>query len=118
MPSSLSAARRGHPPNAVIPLPGFAAFFSGVNARGLSEEDRYDDAQLDAELRPPTPVLVSASNADLTWLRRRAPPGRRSAPGQARIDWVHLQGVDHDLTTGRLAALRQALAGFVSSSLR
>lgn len=56
----------GHPLNAVMPLPGFAAFFSGVNARGLptgsgsrlwsigssisarglSEKDRYDAAQL------------------------------------------------------------------------
>jgi uncharacterized protein len=108
-----------------------ATVFSPVNARFLSQADRYDPATLAARLAPSTPVLVTCSNADLQVTCGEV---RHLLAGLARppasTDFVPLTGVDHVLkqdSTGSAAnygnplpfspQLRQALRSFVQRSL-
>jgi hypothetical protein len=69
-----------------------------VNARYLAEADRYDPAQLAANLRPHTPVLVTCSPADIQVKCSdvyHLLGGLERAP--AAMTMVELDGVDHVL---------------------
>ena len=62
----------------------------------LSQIDRYDPASLAAKLQPRTPVLLTCSNADQYFTcaqEDRIATGASKA--SAKIDFVHLDGVDH-----------------------
>ena len=62
----------------------------------LSQIDRYDPATLAAELPPQTAVLLTCSNADQYFtcsIEDRIAAG--VAKAKAKIDFVHLDGVDH-----------------------
>ena len=79
----------------------------------LSQIDHYDPANLATKLTPQTPVLLSCSNEDDKFTcaqEDRIAAGIRQA--QAKLDFVHLDGVDHMLKedlTGTEAAYNQAL---------
>ena len=79
----------------------------------LSQIDRYDPATLAAQLPPQTAVLLTCSNADQYFtcaLEDRIAAGVSKA--NARIDFVHLDGVDHLLkedVTRQSATWNQAL---------
>jgi len=85
-------------------LPGglSAAVANSFNPSGwgtqleLSQIDRYDPATLAARLSPQTAVLLTCSNADQYFtcaLEDRIATGVSKA--NAKIDFVHLDGVDH-----------------------
>ena len=77
---------------------GLATLLSPATARFLSQADREDPATLGAHLPPRTPVLVTCSDADT-----QVSCGEVShllgglAASHARVDLVHLTGVDHVL---------------------
>jgi uncharacterized protein len=97
----------------------------------LSQIDRYDPATLAAKLPPNTAVLLTCSNADQYFtcsMEDRIAAGVSKA--NARIDFVHLDGVDHllkeDLTRDPAAwnqalpfstQLRSSLRTFVANNL-
>ncbi|HXQ19672.1 MAG TPA: hypothetical protein VN781_08615 [Acidimicrobiales bacterium] len=75
-----------------------SSVFSPANALFLSQADRDDPAQLAAQLRPPTPVLVSCSNDDIQ-VSCAEVDHLVSGLGEShvQIDFVQLAGVDHVL---------------------
>jgi pimeloyl-ACP methyl ester carboxylesterase len=77
----------------------------------LSQIDRYDPAALAAQLPPDTAVLLTCSNTDIACsMEDRIASGVSRA--NAKLDFVHLDGVDHLLKedlTGESATWDQAL---------
>lgn len=125
-----SLRRTGTLPPGLRPGAGLAQIFQ----RPLGEAvqiDRYDPAAVAAKLPANTPVLLTCSNADGTIScaqEGHLAAGLRQAP--ARLDYVHLDGVDHFLKediTGISAdyneslpfsaQLRAALKTFLASNL-
>jgi hypothetical protein len=92
-----SLRRNGTLPPVLQPGMGLAQVFQ----RPLGEAvqiDRYDPAAVAAKLSAHTPVLLTCSNADGTIScaqEDQLAAGLRQAP--ARLDYVHLDGVDHFL---------------------
>jgi uncharacterized protein len=112
---------------------GVAATFHGNGTPlELTQIDRYDPAAVAAELPAHTAVLLTCSNADGYFgcaQEGRLAAGLSKAP--ARLDFVHLNGVDHflkeDITKNPAAfdqslpfsaQLRAALTTFLASNLR
>lgn len=128
--SAVATLRRTNTVPADLPY-GLANLLNASTARFLSEADRYDPADLAAELPAHTPVLVSCSNADLqvSCAEVEHLVGGLER-GRADVDFVHLTGVDHVLKvdpTGAAAnytkdlpfspQLETALRGFVQANL-
>lgn len=129
--AAVAAVRKGSalPPD----LPNvLASLFNANTVLFLSQADRYDPAQLAAQLPPHTPVLVTCSNADTQVTCGEV---NHLADGLAKAsadtDFVHLTGVDHVLKedpTGSpanytnplpfSAQLKAALAAFVKQHLQ
>ncbi len=108
----------------MLPAGVSAALVNAFNANGtpleLSQIDHYDPAKLASRLAPRTPVLLTCSNADMWFTcaqEDRIAQGLTEA--QAKLDYVHLDGIDHmlkeDLTRDE-AGFNQALP--FSSQLR
>jgi uncharacterized protein len=77
---------------------GVSSVLPPSSARFLSEADRYDPAQLAAQLQPNLPVLLSCSDADIQ-VSCSEVDHLAGGLGRARAeaDFVHLNGVDHVL---------------------
>ena len=125
-----SLRRSGTLPPGMSPGVGLAQIFQQP-LREAAQIDRYDPAAVAARLPANTPVLLTCSNADGTIScaqEGHLAAGLRQAP--ARLDYVHLNGVDHFLKediTGISAdyneplpfsaQLRAALKAFLASNL-
>ena len=109
------AAADGRLPSG-LPAPVTNSFNPADWGTGLeiSQIDRYDPAALAAKLPPQTALLLTCSNADQYFtcaIEDRIAAG--VAKAGARIDFVHLDGVDHILKediAGDSAVWNQALA--------
>ena len=128
--SAIAQLRRTGTVPAGLPY-GLASLLNASTARFLSQADRYDPAALGAALPSGTPVLVSCSDADVQVTCGEVDHlvgGLDKSP--ARVDFVHLTGVDHVLKvdSSRTAAgytrplpfspqLQAALRAFVSDYL-
>ena len=124
-----SLRRNGTLPPGMSPGVGLAQIFQQP-LREAAQIDRYDPAAVAAKLPANTPVLLTCSNADGTIScaqEGHLAAGLRQAP--ARLDYVHLNGVDHFLKediTGISAdyneplpfsaQLRAALKAFLASN--
>jgi len=131
-----SLRRTGTLPPGMSPGAGPARVFQQP-LREAVQIDRYDPAAVAAKLPAHTPVLLTCSNADIevpSALEDHLAAGLAQA--SARLDYVHLAGVDHflkedismqvDITTARAdyneslpfsAQLRAALKTFLASNL-
>jgi uncharacterized protein len=131
-----SLRRTGTLPPGLQPGVGLAQFFQRP-LREIMQIDRYDPAAVAAKLPAHTPVLLTCSNADIevpSALENHLAAGLAQA--SARLDYVHLVGVDHflkedismqmDSTRARAdcneslpfsAQLRAALKTFLASNL-
>jgi len=92
-----SLRRNGTLPPGMSPGVGLAQIFQQP-LREAAQIDRYDPAAVAAKLPAHTPVLLTCSNADGTIScaqEDHLAAGLRQAP--ARLDYVHLNGVDHFL---------------------
>ena len=108
-----SLRRNGTLPPGLQPGVGLASTFQRP-LRELTQIDRYDPAAVAAKLPANTPVLLTCSNADSQIGCAQADhlaAGLWQAP--ARLDYVHLDGVDHFLKediTGNPADYNESLA--------
>jgi len=131
-----SLRRTGTLPPGMSPGVGPARVFQQP-LREAMQIDRYDPAAVAAELPAHTPVLLTCSNADIevpSALEDHLAAGLAQA--SARLDYVHLAGVDHflkedismqvDITRARAdyneslpfsAQLRAALKDFLAANL-
>jgi len=131
-----SLRRAGTLPPGMSPGVGVARVFQQP-LREAVQIDRYDPAAVAAKLSAHTPVLLTCSNADIevpAALENHLAAGLARA--SARLDYVHLAGVDHflkedismqaDITRARAdyneslpfsAQLRAALKTFLASNL-
>ena len=125
-----SLRRNGTLPPGMSAGAGLAQIFQQP-LREAAQIDRYDPAAVAAKLPANTPVLLTCSNADGTIScaqEGHLAAGLRQAP--ARLDYVHLNGVDHFLKediTGISAdyneslpfsaQLRAAMKTFLASNL-
>ena len=125
-----SLRRNGTLPPGLQPGVGLAQIFQRPLLEAV-QIDRYDPTAVAAKLPANTPVLLTCSNADGTIgcaQEDHLATGLRQAP--ARLDYVHLDGVDHFLKediTGISAdyneslpfsaQLRAALKTFLASNL-
>jgi uncharacterized protein len=122
--------RTGTLPPGMQPGAGLASSFQRP-LRELTQIDRYDPAAVAAQLPAHTPVLLTCSNSDdhISCAQEdHLAAGLRQA--SARLDYVHLDGVDHflkdDISQSTAdyneslpfsAQLRAALKTFLASNL-
>ena len=127
---TVTLRRTGALPPGMQPGAGLASMFQRPLLE-VTQIDRYDPAAVAATLPAHTPVLLTCSNADGTIgcaLEDHLAAGLTQ--GSARLDYVHLDGVDHflkeDITQNSAdcneslpfsAQLRAALRTFLVSNL-